>query len=87
VRKGSATPTRGDTRVELLLIAPKTQRLRPSDWPVSGSVASEHAGLFLLLPELLELTSPGLVAAGRLPGHASAHGAQLAAGDLGVETV
>ena len=51
-----------------LLIAPKTQRLRPSDWPVSGSVASEHAGLFLLLPELLELDIPGLVAAGGYPG-------------------
>jgi len=51
-----------------VLIAPKTQRLRPGDWPVSGSVSSEHAGLFLLLPELLELDMPGLVTAGGYPG-------------------
>jgi transposase len=51
-----------------LLIAPKTQRLRPEDWPVSGSVSSEHAGLFLLLPELLELDLPALVTAGGYPG-------------------
>ena len=51
-----------------LSIAPKTQRLRPDDWPVSGSVASEHAGLFLLLPELLELELPALVTAGGYPG-------------------
>jgi transposase len=51
-----------------LSIAPKTQRLRPEDWPVSGSVASEHAGLFLLLPELLELDIPGLLMAGGYPG-------------------
>jgi len=51
-----------------LPIAPKTQRLRPGDWPVSGSLSSEHAGLFLLLPELLERDLPGLVTAGGYPG-------------------
>src|SRR5664279_3535844 len=30
----------------LTIPAPKTQRLAPGDWPESGSVASEHAGLF-----------------------------------------
>jgi transposase len=52
----------------LTLAAPKTQRLAPGDWPHAGSVPSEHAGLFLLLPELLELDVPGLVSAGDYPG-------------------
>ena len=52
----------------VLQVAPKTQRLRPEDWPVSGSVASEHAGLFLLLPELLDLDLPALITAGGYPG-------------------
>lgn len=52
----------------LTVAAPKTQRLQPGDWPVAGSVASEHAGLFLLLPELLDLDVPALVTAGGYPG-------------------
>jgi transposase len=52
----------------LTVAAPKTQRLRPGDWPQAGSVASEHAGLFLLLPELLDLDVPALVTAGGYPG-------------------
>jgi len=52
----------------LTLPAPKTQRLGPGDWPVSGSLPSEHAGLFVLLPELLDLDVPGLVTAGGYPG-------------------
>jgi transposase len=52
----------------LTVPAPKAQRLGPGDWPVSGSVASEHAGLFLLLPELLELDVPALLTAGGYPG-------------------
>jgi transposase len=51
----------------LSVAAPKTQRLAPGDWPVSGSVTSEHAGLFLLLPELVELGVPALVTAGGYP--------------------
>jgi len=43
---------------------------------MSGSVASEHAVLFLLLPELLELDLPGLLTAGGYP-----DGIELAAGD------
>jgi transposase len=52
----------------LSVTAPKTQRLGPGDWPVSGSVSSEHAGLFLLLPELVDLDVPALVSAGGYPG-------------------
>jgi transposase len=49
-------------------IAPKTRRLRDEDWPRVGRVTSEHAGLFLLLPELLELDLPALVDAAGYPG-------------------
>jgi transposase len=59
-----AVPTAGP----LTIAAPKTQRLQPGDWPQAGSIASEHAGLFLLLPELLELDVPALVTAGGYPG-------------------
>ena len=52
----------------LTVAAPKTQRLQPGDWPVAGSVTSEHAGLFLLLPELVDLDVPALVTAGGYPG-------------------
>ncbi len=52
----------------LSVTAPKTQRLQPGDWPVAGSVSSEHAGLFLLLPELVDLDVPALVTAGGYPG-------------------
>jgi transposase len=52
----------------LSVAAPKTQRLRPGDWPDAGTVASEHAGLFLLLPELVDLDIPALVSAGGYPG-------------------
>jgi transposase len=48
-------------------VAPKTRRLRAKDWPRVGSLPSEHAGLFLLVPELIELQLPGLVAAARYP--------------------
>ena len=49
-------------------IAPKTRRLGDEDWPAMGRVTSEHAGLFLLLPELLELDLPALVDAAGYPG-------------------
>jgi transposase len=48
--------------------APKTRRLREQDWPRIGTIPSEHAGLFLLVPELVELELPGLVAAAGYPG-------------------
>lgn len=50
------------------LLAPKAQRLRAGDWPQEGTLASEHAGLFLLMPELLELDVPALLAAAGYPG-------------------
>jgi transposase len=48
--------------------AAKTRRLREEDWARIGSLDSEHAGLFLLMPELIELDLPGLVAAAGYPG-------------------
>jgi hypothetical protein len=48
-------------------VAPKTRRLRDDDWPRIGTIQSEHAGLFLLVPELVELDLPGLTAAAGYP--------------------
>ena len=50
------------------LPAPKSQRLANGDWPREGTLSSEHAGLFLLVPELLELDVPALIAAAGYPG-------------------
>jgi transposase len=47
--------------------APKTRRLRDEDWPRIATIQSEHAGLFLLMPELVELDLPGVVAAAGYP--------------------
>lgn len=49
-------------------VAPKTRQLRDEDWPQMGRLPSEHAGLFLLLPELLDLDIPALVTAAGYPG-------------------
>ena len=51
--------------------APKTRRLHDEDWPRIGTIPSEHAGLFLLVPELVELDLSGLVAAAGYPAPAS----------------
>ena len=48
-------------------LAPKTRRLRADDWLRLGALQSEHAGLFLLVPELVELDLPGLIAAAGYP--------------------
>jgi transposase len=48
--------------------APKTRRLRSDDWPTDGRLASEHAGLFLLVPELVALELPELLASAGYPG-------------------
>jgi transposase len=45
------------------LKAPKVRVLKNADWPEQGSLQTEHAGLFLLIPELLALDLPGLVKA------------------------
>jgi transposase/IS4 transposase len=44
------------------LTAPKVRVLQDADWPEAASVQTQHAGLFLLVPELIELDLPGLVA-------------------------
>jgi transposase len=48
-------------------LAPKTRRLRADDWPRLGALSSEHAGLFLLVPELVELDLPALARAAGYP--------------------
>jgi transposase len=47
--------------------APKVHVLRDSDWPATGSVQTQHAGLFLLVPELIALDLPGLIEAAGWP--------------------
>lgn len=51
----------------LTLAAPKVRVLSDEEWPAEGSVRSEHAGLFLLVPELVALDLPGLVSAAGWP--------------------
>jgi hypothetical protein len=48
--------------------APKTRRLRAADWPTDGKLVSEHAGVFLLVPELVALDLPALVEEAGYPG-------------------
>lgn len=43
------------------LAAEKVRVLADEEWPVEGSVQTQHAGLFLLVPELVALDLPGLV--------------------------
>jgi transposase len=49
------------------LRAPKVHVLGDSDWPETGSVQTQHAGLFLLVGELIALDLPGLVKAAGWP--------------------
>ena len=44
------------------LAAEKVRVLDPADWPTEGTLQSAHAGLFLLIGELVSLDLPGLVA-------------------------
>jgi len=46
----------------LALVAPKARRLLDKDWAEGLRISSEHAGLFLLLPELVELDIRALIA-------------------------
>ena len=41
--------------------APKVRVLGDEDWPAAATIQTQHAGLFLLVPELVELDLPGLV--------------------------
>jgi len=49
------------------LQAEKVRVLEDEDWPVQGSIQTQHAGLFLLVPELVALDLPGLVNAAGWP--------------------
>jgi transposase len=57
-----------DTEPEpLALVAPKAKRLTEEDWAAGIRISSEHAGLFLLVPELVELDVRALVAKAGYP--------------------
>jgi transposase len=43
------------------LQAEKVRVLAQEDWPTEGTIQTQHAGLFLLVPELVALDLPGLV--------------------------
>jgi transposase len=49
------------------LAAPKVKVLHDEGWPVKGSIQTPHAGLFLLVGELVELDLPGLIEAAGWP--------------------
>jgi transposase len=49
------------------LQAPKVRVLQDPGWPATGSVQTQHAGLFLLVPELIALDVPGLIEAAGWP--------------------
>ncbi len=49
------------------LAAEKVRVLSDADWPTHGSMQTQHAGLFLLLPELVGFDLPGLVKAAGWP--------------------
>jgi transposase len=49
------------------LAAEKVRVLGAQDWPTEGAIQTQHAGLFLLIPELVALDLPGLVEAAGWP--------------------
>lgn len=49
------------------LAAEKVRVLAEADWPAQGSIQTQHAGLFLLVPELIALDLAGLVEAAGWP--------------------
>lgn len=51
----------------LALVAPKARRLSEEDWASGQRISSEHAGLFLLVPELVELDIRALIAKAGYP--------------------
>lgn len=51
----------------LALTAPKAKRLTDTDWAAGQRISSEHAGLFLLVPELVELDIRTIVAEAGYP--------------------
>lgn len=60
-----AKPERPPERLQ----AEKVRVLDEEDWPTEGAIQTQHAGLFLLVPELVALDLPGLARrpAGRPP--------------------
>ena len=49
------------------LQAEKVRVLAEEDWPTEGTIQTQHAGLFLLVPELVALDLPGLIDASGWP--------------------
>ena len=49
------------------LAAEKVRVLGEEDWPTEGSIQTQHAGLFLLIPELVALDLSGLIEAAGWP--------------------
>jgi transposase len=49
------------------LRAPRAHVLQDGEWPETGSVQTQHAGLFLLAPELIALDVAGLIEAAGWP--------------------
>jgi len=49
------------------LTAEKVRVLAEKDWPTDGAIQTQHAGLFLLVPELVALDLPGLINAAGWP--------------------
>jgi len=49
------------------LSAPKVRVLQAQDWPTSGAIQTQHAGLFLLVGELIALDVLGLIKAAGWP--------------------
>lgn len=54
---GTPQPTPAPER----LGAEKVRVLQDADWPTSGAIQTQHAGLFLLVPQLIELDVPMLI--------------------------
>jgi transposase len=66
----SRMPTLRQDKPELAperLAAEKVRVLAQEDWPTEGTIQTQHAGLFLLVPELVALDLPGLVEAAGWP--------------------
>jgi transposase len=66
----SRMPTLRQDKPELAperLAAEKVRVLAQEDWPTEGTIQTQHAGLFLLVPELVAPDLPGLVEAAGWP--------------------
>ncbi len=62
-----AAPEPSPAPAPATLRAPKVHVREEDEWPQTGSVPTAHAGLFLLIGELLALDLPGLVSAADWP--------------------